>query len=288
MNTSQFPYRSSLELSIISWFTLVERGNSPNIGSRLVAQKKPENYSENNTRAIAASYVAIAAGLTLSLSCFESVAVSAEPASAVTRPLDAGSKYEHVIFPKLPPTEYQLDSGILRAKVDRSASFLFFPFGRALPVTTVEWEWKGASSANLTSAEHEESIEGDDAQLRIGLVLQGHEPSAIPWFLPAWIKQVRASLRPQTTSEMLFLISGGQHIDGQTWSSPHSASITHMAVQGVPGPDEWTRSSVTLTPTKIIVGVWIMADGDDTRARFETQLRNLVLISPREREEEKR
>lgn len=226
--------------------------------------------------------------LILGLSSFESVAVSAEAASTVTRPLDAGTKYEHIKFPKLPPTEYQLNSGILRANVDRSASFLFFPFSRALRVSTVTWEWKGSGSTNLVSAEHEESIEGDDAQLRIGLVLQGDEPSAISWFLPAWIKQVRASLRPQTTSEMLFLISGGQHIDGQTWPSPHSASITHMAVQGVPGADEWTRSSVTLTPTKDVVGVWIMADGDDTRARYETQLRNLVLIGPPEREEEER
>ena len=77
---------------------------------------------------------------------------------------------------------------------------------------------------------------------------------------------------------MLFLISGSKHADGKTWQSPYAKQITHRAVAGVPDAHGWHRSSIALPAATPVLGVWIMADGDDTKARFETRLRNLLLL----------
>jgi hypothetical protein len=194
-------------------------------------------------------------------------------------PLQSDAEQHHVVFNGLPPTVYDISDGVLHAKVDHSASFMLVPFDHVLPVRSVAWEWQGTGGPGLTSTQHEESKSGDDAQLRIGLVIQGEEPSNFQFLLPVWIKQVRTYLKPETTNAMLLLISGGQHGDGQTWLSPYSDTITHMAVDSTPGPGGWNTSSVTLAETRNVIAVWLMADGDDTGSKFETRLRSLQLTS---------
>ncbi|MEO1246550.1 MAG: DUF3047 domain-containing protein [Pseudomonadota bacterium] len=201
----------------------------------------------------------------------------AEGARTVVEVLNIRNDRQHITFDDKPTTDYTIDnSGVLVATVDRSASFLLYSFDNAVPVSTVQWEWRNTGTPNLLSAEHEESKDGDDAQLRIGLVIHGDPPGVVAAFAPAWIKQVSEHLK-LTTNAMLFLISGSKHADGDTWTSPYFKRITHRAVMGTPGPDGWSRSSVTFAEGHAVVGVWLMADGDNTNARFKTQLRNLML-----------
>ncbi len=187
-------------------------------------------------------------------------------------------EYRHVTFDDIPPSSYEVDAdGTLTADVDRSSSFLLIPFDRVVTVDTVTWEWQSDGRPDLQSAAHEESKSGDDALLRIGLLVQGDEPSRIPWFLPAWIRQVREDLEPETTGSMLFLVSGGLHAAGETWVSPYADTIRHLAVAGIPSADGWRRSRATLPEPLDVVGLWLMADGDDTEAGFRTRLRRLEL-----------
>lgn len=246
---------------------------------------QPTREARNTTRTVmndhlpTISRTGLAVALTLCLCLAGPVQVSFGESGNTTLPLQPGAEQHHVVFIGLRPTVYDIRDGVLHAKVDASASFMLVPFDRVVPVKSVAWEWQGTGGPGLTSAQHEESKAGDDARLRIGLILRGKEPSIFTPLLPVWIQQVRAYLKPETTSEMLLLISGGQHDDGQTWQSPYAKTITHMAVQGTPGPDGWINSSVTLAETKNVVAVWLMADGDDTGSKFETRLRNLQLTS---------
>lgn len=219
---------------------------------------------------------AIRPGPVLALALLLYAALASPAVAGALNPL----RYEHrhVTFDDIPPSRYEIDAdGTLSADVDRSSSFLLIPFDRVVSVDAVSWEWQSDGRPGLQSAEHEETKSGDDAVLRIGLLLEGDEPNRIPWFLPAWIRQVRADLAPQTTDSMLFLVSGGLHADGESWVSPYADTIGHLAVADVPSEDGWRRSRASLPVTVDVVGLWLMADGDDTEASFRTRLRNLEL-----------
>jgi len=174
------------------------------------------------------------------------------------------SDFRHVTFEGRAPTIYKETDGAIVATVASSASFLLQAFPAPRTVTKVRVVWQAEGRPRVRDAAHEASKDGDDAVLRVGLLLRGEAP-LIPFFAPAWIKAVRDTLK-HPTGEMLYLVLDARHKAGETWESPYASDIRNMSIAG---------SDVVLAKPLQVVGLWLMADGDDTKSSFTVTVKEL-------------
>lgn len=109
-----------------------------------------------------------------------------------------------------------------------------------------------------------------------GLILSG-QPELIPEaLLPRWVRQVRKTLK-HPSDQMIYLIPDARHAPGEAWRSPYNANISMISVSSQPIDDGWQQAVYRLATPQQTVGLWIMADGDNTASVFSSQLRNLVI-----------
>jgi hypothetical protein len=181
----------------------------------------------------------------------------------------------HVTFDGIPPTAYRNDGDVLVAEVDKSASFLLVPFDAPRAVKRVSFGWQANGRPTIADAAAEKTKAGDDYPLRIGLIISGKAPT-VPFFAPAWIKAIADGLK-HPSDRMLYLVVGAKHPVGARWESPYSDSMELLAVASVPGKDGYETATATLPSPLSVVGLWIMADADQSGAKFTTKLRDLVL-----------
>jgi hypothetical protein len=185
-------------------------------------------------------------------------------------------RFEQVHFRRIQPTIVDFDEGAVTFEVNKSSSFLIMPFNAIKSVQTVSFDWKADGILNKHSAAEELTRQGDDAWLRVGLIISG-EPEPVPVaLLPRWMKQVRNTLK-FATNKMIYLIPDARHAPGETWSSPFSPDIDMISVASQPTQDHWNRASYTFSEAQQSVGLWIMADGDNTNSKFRSRLRNLMI-----------
>ncbi len=196
-------------------------------------------------------------------------------ASAKSIALDE-EQFEHVVFDNIPETSYTFEDGVLTMSVQRSSSFLLLPFSSQKQVERLRFSWKSTGELNTRSAEHEREKEGDDSRLRIGLVLAGKAPR-VPFFAPAWIKAIRDTME-LPSDQLVYFTLGSKNEPGSVWNSPYSDSIELRAIQGEISSDPWTTVDHELSRPLKAVGLWIMADGDNTASTFTTELRALELL----------
>lgn len=185
-------------------------------------------------------------------------------------------RFEHVHFRRIQPTIVDFDQGTVAFEVNDSSSFLLLAFDSIRAVQKVSFEWQADGVLNKHSAAEERSRQGDDAWLRIGLIISG-APEPVPLaLLPRWMKQVRKTLR-FASDKMIYLIPDARHAPGEIWSSPFSSNIDMISVSGEPMQDDWERAAYTFNEAQPSVGLWIMADGDNTNSKFRSRLRNLQI-----------
>lgn len=184
--------------------------------------------------------------------------------------------FHHVVFDDHKPTVYENHGSILSAHVEASASFLFQPFDAPRRVQTLSFSWRvksGSLPPKTVASESEKS--GDDAPVRIGLLISGKAP-LIPFFAPSWIKAVRDHAK-LPADDLIFVVAGSKHPAGSVWPSPYDQALRLIAPVEQPDRDGWTKASHTFDPPLSVVGLWIMADGDDTGSRFDAEVRDLEL-----------
>ncbi len=185
------------------------------------------------------------------------------------------SGFKAIEFKKLPPTVYTLEAGVFTAKVRSSSSAWLLPRSTAMKVKKVSFAWKHEGRPRVEGVESEKSKAGDDSLLKVGLVLAGPAPT-IPFFAPAWIKAVRDILT-LPSDRMLYLVVGAQHAPGQRWPSPYSDSIQQESLASTPGKDAWQLASYEAAKPEDVVGLWLMADGDNTAASFSVEMKDLLI-----------
>ena len=195
-------------------------------------------------------------------------------AGTVVKPLER-SNFKPIMFKNIPETRYLLEAGVLSATVDRSAGAWVQAFQEPTPVKEIRWQWQADGRPGVRDKEHEASKAGDDAVWRIGLMIQGPKPF-IPFFASSWIKQV-AEIMKYPSDRMLYLVSDARHAADQKWQSPYSSSIENWAVASTPRSDGWQDVRLVFPQAETVVGIWLMADGDDTKSQFQTRLRKLEL-----------
>ena len=201
--------------------------------------------------------------------------LAALPCAAEPISLEADS-FEHIHFRRIQPTMVSFNAGVIRFDVNKSSSFLLLPFEEVRDIRAVSFDWTANGMLNKASAAQESTRKGDDAWLRVGLIISG-EPDLVPEaLLPRWARQVRHTLR-HPSDRMIYLIPDARHKPGETWKSPFSSNIDMVSVASLEGPDEWKQVNHTFAQPLRAVGIWLMADGDNTDSVFSSQLRNLVV-----------
>lgn len=184
-------------------------------------------------------------------------------------------RFEAIAFRSIPPTTYTFEDNVLICQVDCSASILLQPFDEVTAVSAVSFEWKSQGEFQVKDAEHETSKAGDDALLRVGLVLHG-EPPRIPVFAPSWVRQIRDILT-LPSGRMILLKAGSRHPPESTWPNPDTGYIKYVSVASEPMEDSWKKATYTFEEELEAAGLWLMADGDRTDSRFTTKVRNIRL-----------
>ena len=184
--------------------------------------------------------------------------------------------FQHIHFRRIQPTAVNFENGQIRFDVHKSSSFLLTAFDEIKSVRRVSFQWKADGMLNKSSASQEKTRKGDDAWLRVGLIISG-EPDLVPEpLLPRWVIKVRDALK-HPSDRMIYLIPDAQHAPGETWRSPFSSNINMISVRSLDGPDGWNQVTHVFSEPQQSVGLWLMADGDNTDSIFHSRLRRLVI-----------
>lgn len=202
--------------------------------------------------------------------------VKAYPASVQTIDLSL-KQFQHVTFKDIPTTHYENDGSSLAITVDKSSSFLLLPFSQPQTVRAVAFSWRGSGVVKVPDAKTEQTKQGDDGRLRIGLLLVG-KPPMVPFLAPTWIKTVRDIMKVPS-DRIVYLAVDTKNPPPAKWTSPHSSDIEIQAIPSETLGDGWWRSHMTFNKTLSVGGLWITADGDNTGSTFKTWLKDLVLTA---------
>jgi len=179
-------------------------------------------------------------------------------------------------FSNTPKTKYQIAAAGLKITVEKSASALIIPFQKIHRLTGVSFQWYALGKISGASEETERSKKGDDALIRIGLIISGPKP-IVPIFAPDWIKKVQTTLH-LPSNRMIYLTPGMKNSAGTKFEHPYSSSIEVWSVASTPVGVPWNKVAVEF-PQLNVVGLWIMADGDNSGSDFVTHLKKLQLYS---------
>ena len=170
-----------------------------------------------------------------------------------------------LIFKDKPETAYQFKDSTLSFVVKKSASALILPFAEPCKLTRLSIIYQMQGQPKLAGSSAEAEKKGDDSFFRIGLMISGKAP-LIPFFSPAWVKKLGTILK-SPSDRMLYLWLEAQHRPGETWLSPYTGSIQNVGMTSVV-KDGHREAVYAMTSPAMVVGLWLMADGDDTGSEF--------------------
>lgn len=183
---------------------------------------------------------------------------------------------QEISFSDIPKTIYELQTDGLKFQVKNSSSALIFPFKKIQTISGVKFSWQTIGKLSVKNVEQLQSKKGDDAYIRVGLILHGKAPS-IPFFAPSWIKMISKSLMHSSDKiEYLTITNVGKK--NLQWVSPYADSISSMQVDVATGDKDQGEVSVEFKAQKKVVGLWIQSDGDNTQSQFKGAISSLQLI----------
>jgi hypothetical protein len=176
-------------------------------------------------------------------------------------------------------TLYAKGNQYLEATVQNSASALVLPFDQTKSIKSVSFDWCTTRNMREVSSQVEKTKAGDDAALRLGLLLAG-DPPMIPMFLPNWLKRLEKIVK-FPTNRVLYLTAGIASDPGTTWVSPYTKYMTMIVVESSKKSLSWCKNGFHADfhakQDLLVTGLWYMADGDDLKQSFTTWISNIVL-----------
>ena len=183
--------------------------------------------------------------------------------------------FEHIQFKRIAPSKYTFNKGVLKADVDGSSSLLMLPFDRVQKIKQVSFEWRSVGIPEVKDAEQEATKKGDDSVIKVGLLLKADEDSFNP-FVPKWLKRVN-ELLSFSSENMVYLVADSKHEAGDGWVNPYNKRVSMVPVSSIQSDNDWQKVNHQLEEPLDVVGIWIMADGDNTDSKFTSYLTNIVL-----------
>ena len=205
---------------------------------------------------------------------------AASASSASVREVSlALSDWQPITFDGIEPTQFrQIETpngeGIAMT-VANSSSFLVYAFLSAETISGISWDMRYSGLPAVANQSDESSKNGDDFVLRVGLITAG-DRKQVSMFSPNWIKQL-AKIMNIVVGNVVYFVASRHHPRGSTWPSPYSDQLSYVSVTELADtahPD-WFEVSYTLPAPTRLAGLWLMADGDNTNAKFSSAIRRL-------------
>lgn len=192
-------------------------------------------------------------------------------------PLSGGERWHPLRYGDKPANEITYGEK-LEIQVKGSASPLFYDFGQTADLEFVKVEGELGGLPALPDGKTEGEGGADDLPLRFGIVVEGNE--RLGWlqrlFAPGWLKQLTEIVSDRNFEGVRFLTIAQRTEPGSTRVHPMSRYLTEEVVKRMdkPGPFSFEK---TYTEPPRMMGLWIQADGDDTRSSFNVALKSVTL-----------
>ena len=179
-------------------------------------------------------------------------------------------------FKRIKPNHCIFRDNRIIVKVDQSASFLLFPFERITNIKRVQFDWKSEGLLNVEDAVHEASKQGDDAFIRVGLILKSKSDFIDLFGSPQWIRKA-AEVLNHSADRVVFLLPGARNTPGRRWKNPFSKKVEMISIPSKEFESGWKNSEFQFESPQQTVGLMIMADGDNTESSFVSEIQNLMI-----------
>ncbi len=198
---------------------------------------------------------------------------SAPPVEAILLQAD---NFEHIQFKKIKPNSHAYENNVLKISVNDSSSLLMLSFDTIKKINKVSFEWRSEGLPLVDDAQHESSKAGDDAVVKIGLLLKADDTAFFNQFTPSWLKRVN-ELLSLPSDNMVYLAVNAKHAVGEEWLNPYDARVLMVSISSMQGLDDWQQASYQLDQSLAVVALWVMADGDNTDSKFTSYIKNIQL-----------
>ena len=93
---------------------------------------------------------------------------------------------------------------------------------------------------------------------------------------PGWLRDVEKTLFYKADN-LIYLLPKTKNKYPESWDSPYSSLIKMIPTKTKFFSDDWNNSNITLKKNYRVAGLVIMADGDNTNSKFETQIKSIIL-----------
>jgi hypothetical protein len=190
--------------------------------------------------------------------------------TSIIIPLDQ-SAWQHIQFGKIKANLITYPKNQISIQVNKSSSFLVHPLNEEILISEI-------SISGSTSGDIEKSLE--DSLLKIGLIVPGSKRLSGPksWFAKKWIKKVY-KLAPKGKGldhlEM-FVATTNKETIGSNRVHPASDFFTENFVFEIKKNKEFKLTHKLKTKVKTMA-LWLSADGDNTKSKFQTVIKSLEL-----------
>ena len=194
------------------------------------------------------------------------------------------SDWQSLSFERVPANEVSFQDGSLEIKVTESASPLVNVFSRRQAIRAILDKGSVSGQWQLPTMESWDKSP-DDALLRIGLIENGtRRLNALESMAaPSWIKEIE--MQSQGISDGIgkihcFHLMPDEKWIGETRENPNSAIFLETALTA-PSEDGRFEMVIELDVPVDTVGLWLLADGDDSQAAFSLEVESLeVEVAP--------
>jgi hypothetical protein len=190
------------------------------------------------------------------------------------------SKFENAKFDSAPFNTFDVDveNDEIEIKVDKSKSFIVMPFSEPVEIRALSFFWKTAGQFKVISKAMEQSNEGNDNRLAVGLLLAGRRTLWESIFPPEWMDVIDQRVHADYNEMILFNV-GSKTPPGELWDDPEFKHVSHISLADeqtfIPG--NWKGSSVVLSEPYKVVGIVLFADGDQTDSKFKSTIKELAI-----------
>jgi hypothetical protein len=200
--------------------------------------------------------------------------------TVIALPLSGGDHWHALSFGKLRANEVAFSDKELRISVEASASPLFYHFDETLLLRSVFVEGSLTGVPKLPDSKIEGERGADDSPLRFGVVVEGEKK--LGWleklFAPAWLKRLTEIVPDKPFGGVRFLTLA-QTLDVGTWRPhPKSRYLSEEVVKKITAPGPFSFEKIYAEPPRAM-GLWLQADGDDTKSSFEVKLNSILLTT---------
>jgi hypothetical protein len=210
---------------------------------------------------------------------FLATAVTAAAGQSFTVPLSTRDGWETIRPSNRAGHEVRFSDAGLVVSVRQSAGSLAYALPSITTVTRVRA--RGRVTGTLDVEPARQGLDGhDDFVLRLGLVEAGERRLNFLQrrFAPGWVRRLFELAPPDAgISRVHFLAVGAdQTVIGRSRQHPLHELLLETVVTAL-SPDGTFEIDATLEMPARAVGIWILADGDDTRSAFTLVLEQVVL-----------